>query len=246
MRLAKKNAIVRVLHSVETLGCTNVICSDKTGTLTTNQMCVKKVLILNNSIAQEFNVEGTSFEPIGKISDAHSNIVIVNPVLDNLGLCEVGKISCLCNDAYLKAPISNAMNGSIELNIGSGYTKVGTSTEAALVVLGEKIGHPSNTITTAAKYWSDKYHRVNLLEFSRDRKCMSVVVQSENCKLLLTKGAPESLLSKCTFVQNSDGTVSKMDATILSQLNSVNLFLLFLYYLRLLILGRLPVYVYLH
>ncbi len=70
--MAKKNAIVRSLPSVETLGCTSVICSDKTGTLTTNQMSVSKMFVVeaaeSNSISfQEFEITGSTYEPAGQV-----------------------------------------------------------------------------------------------------------------------------------------------------------------------------------
>lgn len=71
-RMAKKNAIVRSLPSVETLGCTSVICSDKTGTLTTNQMSVSRMFIFDkvegsDSSFHEFEITGSTYEPIGEI-----------------------------------------------------------------------------------------------------------------------------------------------------------------------------------
>lgn len=65
--MAKKNAIVRSLPSVETLGCTNVICADKTGTLTTNQMSVARFCVIEGGKMEDFTVEGTTFSPVGKI-----------------------------------------------------------------------------------------------------------------------------------------------------------------------------------
>lgn len=67
-RMAKLNAIIRKLQSVETLGCTTVICSDKTGTLTTNEMCIEHFFILNgNEEIESFQVESSGYKPIGKI-----------------------------------------------------------------------------------------------------------------------------------------------------------------------------------
>ena len=66
--MAKKNAIVKNLPSVEVLGCTNVICADKTGTLTTNQMSVARFLVINGGETQEYLVDGTTFAPTGKIT----------------------------------------------------------------------------------------------------------------------------------------------------------------------------------
>ena len=63
-RMAKRGAIVRKLRSVETLGCTNIICSDKTGTLTTNQMSVRRVAVLDSASSMfQFEVEGSTFGP---------------------------------------------------------------------------------------------------------------------------------------------------------------------------------------
>lgn len=74
--MAKKNAIVRSLPSVETLGCTNVICADKTGTLTTNQMSVARFLVINSGETQEFTVEGTTFAPTGAILFVFSDFAL--------------------------------------------------------------------------------------------------------------------------------------------------------------------------
>lgn len=70
--MAKKNAIVRSLPSVETLGCTSVICSDKTGTLTTNQMSVSKMFVVNNASGDtisfnQFEISGSTYEPVGTV-----------------------------------------------------------------------------------------------------------------------------------------------------------------------------------
>ncbi|CAD6218348.1 GSCOCG00011433001-RA-CDS [Cotesia congregata] len=81
-RMAKKNAIVRSLPSVETLGCTSVICSDKTGTLTTNQMSVSRMFVFeriegNDSAFNEFEITGSTYEPIGDVGEATETALIV-------------------------------------------------------------------------------------------------------------------------------------------------------------------------
>lgn len=201
-KMAARNAVVRSLPSVETLGSCSVICSDKTGTLTTNQMSVNKVVFIaedGNSL-EEIDVDGTSFAPEGRLS------LKGNPV-DNLAaqsetvrqMCEV---TALCNDATLAY---DSKNGT--------HSIIGEPTEGALRVLVEKIGTPDikanetrasvpveNRIHYASKYYEEEAARLATYEFSRDRKSMSVLVESPSGPKLLVKGAPESILERCTHV----------------------------------------------
>ena len=123
-KMAQKNAIVRNLPSVETLGCTNVICSDKTGTLTTNQMSIARVgcAVLNLSISvcslflimkfsvvdpstkktpQEYIVEGTTYAPEGAIKLAKSGKVLNGPELLTDALVRLAEICTICNDSRI-------------------------------------------------------------------------------------------------------------------------------------------------
>ncbi|TKC50257.1 hypothetical protein EI555_000750, partial [Monodon monoceros] len=128
-RMAKKNAIVRSLPSVETLGCTSVICSDKTGTLTTNQMSVCRMFILDKVDSDtcslnEFTITGSTYAPIGEI---HKDDKPVNCHQYD-GLVELATICALCNDSAL------------DYNEAKGvYEKVGEATETALTCLVEKM-----------------------------------------------------------------------------------------------------------
>lgn len=217
-RMARKNAIVRSLPSVETLGCTSVICSDKTGTLTTNQMSVSRLFVMNKASGNdtsfhEFEVTGSTYEPVGQ--------VLLNNRPVNTGeydaLEELTTLCVLCNDS------------SIDYNEYKGvFEKVGEATETALVVLAEKLNPQKFARTSSSR--RDAALTVNhniqsqwtkecTLEFSRDRKSMSALcVPKDSNKLysgprLFVKGAPEGILDRCTHVRIGKDKVPLNSAT---------------------------------
>ncbi|KAF1567076.1 Sarcoplasmic/endoplasmic reticulum calcium ATPase 3, partial [Eudyptes chrysocome] len=205
-RMAKKNAIVRSLPSVETLGCTSVICSDKTGTLTTNQMSVCRMFIMEKvegtqCSLHEFSITGSTYTPEGQILKDEQPVQCGQ--YD--GLVELATICALCNDSSLDYNESKKV-----------YEKVGEATETALTCLVEKM----NVFNTDTSKLS-KVERANAcnsvikqlmrkectLEFSRDRKSMSVYCtpaspghNSAGSKMFV-KGAPESVIERCTHVR---------------------------------------------
>ncbi|XP_025416384.1 calcium-transporting ATPase sarcoplasmic/endoplasmic reticulum type isoform X3 [Sipha flava] len=205
-RMAKKNAIVRSLPSVETLGCTSVICSDKTGTLTTNQMSVSRMFIFenvegNDSSFTEFEITGSTYEPIGDVFLNGQKI----KTSDYEALNELGTICVMCNDS------------AIDFNeFKQAFEKVGEATETALIVLAEKM-NPNNVSktgldrrTTAIVVKQDietKWKKEFTLEFSRDRKSMSsYCIPIKPTKLgtgpkLFVKGAPEGVLERCSHAR---------------------------------------------
>jgi Ca2+ transporting ATPase len=193
-KMAAKNAVVRSLPSVETLGSCSVICSDKTGTLTTNQMSVNKIAYLNEngSGLTEFDVEGTTFAPQGAI------LLNGKPVQNITTTSETARrlteVAALCNDAQL------AYDSRSET-----FNNIGEPTEGALRVLAEKMGPcpptgtaPADCVHHASAQYQKKMPRLATYEFSRDRKSMSVLVQDGNKKKLLVKGAPESIIARCS------------------------------------------------
>uniref|UniRef100_A0A667YCP0 Calcium-transporting ATPase n=1 Tax=Myripristis murdjan TaxID=586833 RepID=A0A667YCP0_9TELE len=209
-RMAKKNAIVRSLPSVETLGCTSVICSDKTGTLTTNQMSVCRMFIVNKSEGDscslaEFTITGSTYAPEGEVY--HDGKQVKSSQYD--ALVEMATICALCNDS------------SLDFNEAKGvYEKVGEATETALTCLVEKMNAFDTDIHHLSKI--DRANACNsvikqlmkkefTLEFSRDRKSMSVYCTPNKSRSsmgkMFVKGAPEGVIERCTHVRVGNSKV---------------------------------------
>ncbi|RMZ80437.1 hypothetical protein DV737_g3006, partial [Chaetothyriales sp. CBS 132003] len=201
-KMAAKNAIVRSLPSVETLGSCSVICSDKTGTLTTNQMSVEKVVYLNEAgnDFEEIQVEGTTFAPDGRLLRGGKQME--NAAVSSNTLKQMCEVLALCNDALLEYDVKTKT-----------YTSIGEPTEGALRVLVEKIGTAdgslnqarasipaSDKVHFASHYYEQRLPLQAIYEFSRDRKSMSVLAGSGAEQKLLVKGAPESIVERCTHI----------------------------------------------
>lgn len=201
-RMAAKNAVVRSLPSVETLGSCSVICSDKTGTLTTNQMSVNKIVFLNSSGTdlEEISVEGTTFAPVGELSS--NGLKVEHLASSSATVMQLTEVAALCNDSRLAYDARTGMVGN-----------VGEPTEGALRALAEKIGTPDVALNQktrqlpverrlhlASEYYEGLNPLVATYEFSRDRKSMSVLVGPEHHQRLLVKGAPESIIERCTHI----------------------------------------------
>ncbi|EMP37093.1 Sarcoplasmic/endoplasmic reticulum calcium ATPase 2 [Chelonia mydas] len=180
-RMAKKNAIVRSLPSVETLGCTSVICSDKTGTLTTNQMSVCRIFILervegDTCFLNEFTVTGSTYAPMGEV---HKDDKLVKCHQYD-GLVELATICALCNDSSLDYNEAKAV-----------YEKVGEATETALSCLVEKM----NVFDTELKGLS-RIERATACNSAPEGvldRCTHVRVGST--KVLLTPGIKQKIMS---------------------------------------------------
>ena len=173
-KMVKKNAIVKKLLAVETLGTTTVICSDKTGTLTQNEMTVKKVFV-NNLV---YDVEGTGYEPVG---DVLLDGVKVN-AKEIEDFISISKISTLVNDAKL-------------IKDGNMYKIVGDPTEGALLTLSEKVDISKDDL-------SNKHKRIAEIPFDSTRKMMTTFnenIFSSNV-ISATKGAPDIVIDNCKYI----------------------------------------------
>lgn len=228
--MARKNAIVRHLPSVETLGCTTVICSDKTGTLTTNMMSVHRVLVCDaledgQAYFGEFHLSGNTLDPSGDFFMINTGKKVIDPARDYALIAEAAEISTVCNDSSLTYD-----------DVRKQYDRIGEGTEVALTVFAEKAGvpdkdycearrnsSPSEKAVACRKYWLQRSRKLSTLEFSRDRKSMSVLVVSEEDlegrRRLLVKGAPESILDRCVTLKLGDGSKAEMTTAMRQQLD---------------------------
>jgi Ca2+-transporting ATPase len=172
-RMARRNAIVRHLSAVETLGSASVIASDKTGTLTKNEMTVREVATASGHVL----VSGTGYAPVG---DVRSD---VGPIDGDLRV-ELERALAVAD---------RANNASLQEHDGR-WAVEGDPTEGALIVAARKAG-------LAGEQLERRFARVGEVPFSSERKLMSTVhtdAETEGRVLLFTKGAPDVLLSRCS------------------------------------------------
>jgi P-type Ca2+ transporter type 2C len=194
-RMLKRNALIRKLPAVETLGCASVICSDKTGTLTENKMTVRKIYAAENLV----EVKGSGFNFDGKFIANGSE---VNPLKNN-ALKLALEIGVACNNAKLYKAADN--EGGAFNKLKSVISKQerwetnGDPTEGALLVAAFKAGLTTDLIEKS-------YFRVDELPFDSDRKCMSVICDTHRKETLaFTKGAPDVIIDKCSKILTSNG-----------------------------------------
>lgn len=178
-QMSKKNAIIRRLPAVETLGATTVICSDKTGTLTQNEMTVRKLVFPE----REIEVDGAGYQPSGQFRQENT---LIQPDEDET-ISFLLKAAALCNNSYLRQ-----IEGKEQWEI------VGDPTEGALVVAGAKAGYQKEEL-------ENRYPRLRELLFNSERKRMSTIHRTpEGKEILFSKGAPEQILARCnSFRSNS-------------------------------------------
>jgi Ca2+-transporting ATPase len=191
-QMAKRNALVRRMPAVETLGCTTVICSDKTGTLTKGEMTVRKLFAGGRGI----EVTGAGYEPKGEFKGSEIDIKNNRP----LHLLLQGGL--LCSDAVL------------EEKEGKWIIK-GDPTEGALVVAAVKAGFHETEMRL-------ENPRIEELPFSSERKRMTTIHQMEDGKkTAFMKGAPEVVLDKCSHIL-SDGEIRELGEKAKSEILNAN------------------------
>lgn len=171
-RMALRQAVVRHLPAVETLGSTSVICSDKTGTLTRNEMTVQSLWC----DGQEYRLSGIGYNPAGSLEGNGQTIQELSGNLRELVLSGV-----LCNDADLRL-------------VDEQWTITGDPTEAALVVAGQKLGLVANELR-------QKHPRRDVLPFESETKYMATLNRGNGIEAVYLKGAPEMVMSRCGLTE---------------------------------------------
>ncbi len=178
-RMVKRHALVRKLPSVETLGSTNIICTDKTGTLTQNKMTVEKVYV-NGAV---LNVTGGGYEPVGDFFRGDTPV------------CEDAHLKPGCGDAHLhRLLVAGALCNDAGLVKEEGIWDItGDPTEGALVVAAAKAGIWKTPL-------EEKHRRTGEVPFSSERKMMTTLNNSEDGLYAYSKGAPEVILVSCAKI----------------------------------------------
>jgi cation-transporting ATPase F len=196
-RMARRNAIIRRLPAVEALGSTTVICSDKTGTLTQNQMTVRRAVVGSGPDAVEYEFGGSGYEPHGTVTrvGAGQSGEVAGA---SAGLEILLKIGALCNDATLVEP---GAPGGVE----QVWTIQGDPTEGALVVAAQKVH--------AVDQWRREYPRVAAIPFESDRQYMATLHRTPHGeRWLCVKGSVERVLSMCADSLTDEARTAPLDA----------------------------------
>lgn len=194
-KMVARHAIVKKLLAVETLGSITVICSDKTGTLTQNQMTVTRIFAGN----RVFNITGVGYEPVGKF-------ILDGKTIEPKSIVELERIlhiGMLTNDADI-----NSANGI--------FSVIGDPTEGALITLGYKGDIDKDDI-------NDKYPRIGEIPFDSERKMMTTFHRDyiPNKIVSFTKGAPDIVIDRCKYI-DIDGERVELDDVLKNKILKVN------------------------
>ena len=182
-RMARRRAIIRKLPAVETLGSTTVICSDKTGTLTQNEMTVREIV----AGGATYEVTGSGYDPKGEIQLKGANAALEQ----HPALAECLRAGVLCNESLL-----TQQEGRPAIQ--------GDPTEAALVVAAEKVG-------LAHLGLRKEFNRVDMIPFESEHMFRATLHDAPNGRVIYKIGAVERLLDRCTDALDAQGQTTTLD-----------------------------------
>ena len=200
-RLVTRHALIRKLPAVETLGSATVICTDKTGTLTKNEMTVTRLFAGD----RVFEVTGEGYAPVGEIRESlgvRREMSSSDPSRLPLGLRDLLTAAVLCNGAILRQE-------------EGAWRILGDPTEGALLVVAAKAALTIETFDSA-------YHFLGEVPFDPERKMMTIVRRTPDGPTAYVKGAPDVLLRHCTHRLAMDGTTEPLTESIRATILDAN------------------------
>ena len=177
-RMVKKRSLIKRLHAVEALGCADVICSDKTGTLTENRMTVEKLWISGEEIA----VTGKGYSASGEFFIDNKAVKLTHS--------EAGRRFLSCSVFCQNSAVAPGKSGLLSV--------VGDPTETAILVCAYKAGVVAGQSGVRRREYP----------FDSDRKMMSVITEEHGQRFFYTKGSCEAILSRCKSIQIGDNIIS--------------------------------------
>lgn len=191
-RMAKRHALIRKLPAVETLGSATVICTDKTGTLTKNEMTVIRLIVGDGA----FEVTGEGYVPVGEIrqrsaSSSTSSAPSTRDSALNPGLRQLLTAAVLCNGATLR------QNSGV-------WTIIGDPTEGALLVVAAKVSLRKEDLEQGSSFQGE-------IPFDAERKMMTVARGEAEGSKAYVKGAPDIVLKRCTHRTTLDGVIEPLN-----------------------------------
>jgi len=209
-RMVTRHALIRKLPAVETLGSATVICTDKTGTLTKNEMTVTRLFVGNRA----FDVTGEGYAPIGVIRENSAELKVLSPESSDRqdGSSPENSAPSTQHSALTQAPALRELltaavlcNGAT-LREGNGtWHVIGDPTEGALLVAAAKVGLTKEGLEDTAPFTEE-------IPFDAERKMMTIIRRTADGNMAYVKGAPDVLLLRCTHRLTLDGVVEPLSA----------------------------------
>lgn len=203
-RMVKRHALIRRLPAVETLGSTTVICTDKTGTLTKNEMTVSRLF----TDGRIFSVTGEGYTPTGDIQPVSQ---------DPTASTQPPRPSKRQNEPSIQTLLeAGALCNGAELNhTDEGWTILGDPTEGSLLVVAAKVG-------LEKKGLEQRFPAIGEIPFDSERKMMTVVRKSGETQVAYVKGAPDVLVDRCSTCMTTQGEIRPLDQSVRSTILEAN------------------------
>ncbi len=217
-RMVRRHALIRKLPAVETLGSATVICSDKTGTLTKNEMTVTKLFVGE----KVFDVTGEGYEPVGEIREAVSDdLKNQRLMVHGEGVTSENSVPFTPHASPLTTGVREFLTGAVLCNgamlkeEGGIWQVIGDPTEGALLVAAAKAGLRMEELEPRHPFLGE-------IPFDPERKMMTIVRRSLDAPVAYVKGAPDVLLSKCSHRLGTNGTIEALSDSTRAAVLDVN------------------------